>query len=191
MLAAYTTRSPSPGGLVALDNAKEYLGIGSSSKSDDNLIKGIIEAATSHASIHLEEPLSDTEVIDYYPSLASRLELTHEPLVLHDPHPEYFFEDSWNLYAGGSHVDRTSNTNAVVLGDYLPVEHDNVANPVRLRYGTRARVAILHSDLVKTAIMLLVRVLYEERSTEIDSRIMTMIFRRLDQVRRRHSNMSI
>ena len=191
MLAAYTTSSPSPGGLVGLEDVKAYLGIYSSSTSDDNLIKGIIEAATSHASIHLEEPLADTEVIDFYPSLASRLELTHEPLVLHDPHPEYFFEDSWNLYAGGSHVDRTSTINAVVLGDYLPVEYDNVVNPVRIRYDTMARVAILHFDLVKTAIMLLARVLYDERSTEIDSRIMTMIFRRLDQVRRRHSNMSI
>ena len=189
MLAAFSTTSPSPGGFVPLADAKNYLGVYGTT-SEDVLIQGIIEAATSHVSNHLEEPIAVTEIVDYFPSLASRLELTHEPIVTHDPHPENLLGGAWNIYPGGSHVDRTSLRYAVVLGDFIQVEFDNVTNPVRIVYDTQSEIARLHSDLLKFTILLAVRVLYDERSVELDPRLMAMIFRRLDHVRRRNANVT-
>ena len=186
----YTTSSLSSSELVSVDEVKTYLGIYAEVTSDDALMEGLIEAAISYVSNYLEESVRSTNVVDYFSKLDKRLELSHSIEETSVPVVEVMLSSGWTPYTGASTPDRTSSDGGLIL-EVLPITLEPVTNPVRVSYSSLSDAMVTHQHLLKNVVLLLVRILYEERSDDLDPRRMSLITRRIDHIRRQNSGMTI
>ena len=177
-------------GLVSVVEAKDYLGIYVDSEAEDKLLEVLIAAATSFSESYLEESLRKTDVVDYFSKLDKRLELSHVIEETSTPVVEVMLSSGWTPYTGTSTPDRTSLDGGLIL-EVLPITLEPVTNPVRVSYSSLSDVIVNHLAELKDIIMLDVRLRYEGRSDDLDPRRMSLIPRRLDQLQRHHSWMTI
>ena len=175
--------------VVTTKEAKDYLGIYVDSDAEDGLIKGLIAAATSFSERYLEEFLRATVVVDYFSKLDKRLELSHSIEETSVPVVEVMLSSGWTPYTGTSTPDRTSLDEGLIL-EVLPITLEPVTNPVRVKYNSVSDATVTRLNELKDIIMFDVRLRYEGRSDDLDPRRMSLIPRRLDQLKRHNSWMT-